>query len=29
MGAEEKTFKHENNYYRTISIRFLNKEGKT
>ncbi len=29
MGAEEKTFIHENNYYRTISIRFLNKEGKT
>ena len=29
MGAEEKTFKHENNYYRMISIRFLNKEGKT
>lgn len=29
MGAEEKTFKHENNYYRTISIRFLNKEGET
>lgn len=29
MGAEEKIFKHENNYYRTISIRFLNKEGKT
>lgn len=29
MGAEEKIFKHEDNYYRTISIRFLNKEGKT
>lgn len=29
MGAEEKIFKHENNYYRTISIRFLNKEEKT
>ena len=29
MGAEEKLFKHEDNYYRTISIRFLNKEGKT
>ncbi|OIN98160.1 hypothetical protein COY52_03145 [Candidatus Desantisbacteria bacterium CG_4_10_14_0_8_um_filter_48_22] len=28
MGAEEKLFKHENNYYRTISIRFLNKEVK-
>lgn len=29
MGAEEKLFKHEDNYYRTVSIRFLNKEGKT
>jgi len=29
MGAEEKIFKHEDNYYRTISIRFLNKEEKT
>ena len=28
MGAEEKIFKHEDNYYRTISIRFLNKEVK-
>ncbi len=29
MGAEEKLFKHEDNYYRTISIRFLNKEERT
>jgi len=29
MGAEEKLFKHEDNYYRTVSIRFLNKEEKT
>ena len=29
MGAEEKLFKYEDNFYRTISIRFLNKEGKT
>ncbi len=28
MGAEEKLFRHEDNYYRTLSIRFLNKEGK-
>ncbi|MDP3298406.1 MAG: hypothetical protein Q8N09_12605 [Thermodesulfovibrionia bacterium] len=29
MGAEEKLFKYEDNYYRTVSIRFLNKEEKT
>lgn len=27
MGAEEKLFRYENNYYRTISIRFLNEGG--
>lgn len=27
MGAEEKLFKYENNYYRTVSIRFLEKGG--
>ncbi len=26
MGAEEKVFKYEKNYYRTVSIRFLSKE---
>jgi hypothetical protein len=26
MGAEEKLFEYEKNYYRTLSIRFLNKE---
>ena len=29
MGAEEKLFKYDDNYYRTISIRILNREGKT
>lgn len=29
MGAEEKLLRYEDNYYRTISIRFLSKEGKT
>lgn len=27
MGAEEKLFKHEDNYYRTVSIRFSDKGG--
>ncbi|MBM3254630.1 MAG: hypothetical protein FJZ16_10275 [Candidatus Omnitrophica bacterium] len=29
MGAEEKVFEYEKNYYRTLSIRFLNKEEKS
>jgi hypothetical protein len=29
MGAEEKLLVYEGSYYRTISVRFLNKEGKT